>query len=303
MTMPTATPVPDRSRRRARCLAIVAVLACGLAGSIARVAAEPRTAARQHRVDILYVVPKDPQHRPIYETLKRQRVLEEFKDVLSPYSLPHKLTLRLQGCDGIENAWYDDEDYSVTVCYEYLARVARDAPRVTTAAGVTPEDALIGPTAEVFLHEFAHALFDLLNIPVLGREEDAADMVAAYTLLQFGPKFARSAVGGVAYMYHMQANDKPLSAAVAAEDHPLTQQRFFNLLCLAYGADPKTFGDVVEKGYLPKARAENCEIEYAQIEYAVKTLLRPHMNKVQVKKVRTKLTRKLSEGSANPLPK
>jgi len=291
-----------QARRPARSTGL-ARLGLLIAACAALAAPAPAYAAKQHRVDILYVAPKDPAHRPIYETLKQRRVLEQFKEVLSPYNLPHKLTLRLQGCDGVENAWYDDEDYSVTVCYEYLARVARDAPRETTAAGVTPEDALIGPTAEVFLHEFAHALFDLLRIPVLGREEDAADMVAAYTLLQLGPKFARSAIGGVAYMYNMQANDKPLSAAVAAEDHPLTQQRFYNLLCLAYGADPKTFGDVVEKGYLPKARAENCEIEYDQADYAVRTLLQPHMNKAQRNKVRAKITRKLSESSAKPSPR
>jgi hypothetical protein len=297
-----------QARRQARFsgsagLALSAGAALFVATSLVLTAPAPAFAAKQHRVDIAYIAPKDPQHRPIYETLKNRRVLEQFKEILSPYSLPHKLTLKLQGCDGTENAWYDDEDYSVTVCYEYLARVARDAPRETTAAGVTPEDALVGPTAEVFLHEFAHALFDLLRIPVLGREEDAADMVAAYTLLQLGPKFARSAIGGVAYMYNMQANDKPLTAALAAEEHPLMQQRFFNLLCLAYGADPKNFGDVVEKGYLPKARAENCEIEYAQTDYAMRTLLQPHMNKTQAKKVRTRLTRKLSGSGAKPSPK
>ena len=293
---------PARFLNLAR-LAVRVTSALFVAACVALAAPAPAFAAKQHRVDIAYVAPKNPEHRAIYETLKKRRVLEQFKEILSPYSLPHKLTLKLQGCDGTENAWYDDEDYSVTVCYEYLARIARDAPRETTAAGVTPEDALVGPTAEVFLHEFAHALFDLLRIPVLGREEDAADMVAAYTLLQLGPKFARSAIGGVAYMYHMQANDKPLTAAVAAEEHPLMQQRFFNLLCLAYGADPKTFGDIVENGYLPKARAENCEIEYAQTDYAMRTLLQPHMNKAQRNKVRAKITRKLSESSAKPSPK
>ena len=289
-----------RSPNLAR-LALSAAASLFIAACVALAA--PAFAAKPHRVDIAYVAPKNPEHRAIYETLKKRRVLEQFKEILSPYSLPHKLTLKLQGCDGTENAWYDDEEYSVTVCYEYLARIARDAPRETTAAGVTPEDALVGPTAEVFLHEFAHALFDLLRIPVLGREEDAADMVAAYTLLQLGPKFARSAIGGVAYMYQMQANDKPLTAAVTAEEHPLMQQRFFNLLCLAYGADPKTFGDVVEMGYLPKARAENCEIEYAQTDYAMRTLLQPHMNKAQRNKVRAKITRKLSESNAKPSPK
>lgn len=251
-------------------------------------------AAEHHHVAIAYLVPKDPAQQEIYETLKQRRVLEDLREVLSPFDLPHTLTLRLKGCDGVENAWYDDEDHSVTVCYEYLARVARDAPRETTPAGVTPADAIVGPTAEVFLHEFAHALFDLLKIPVLGREEDAADMVAAYTLLQFGPKFARSAIGGVAYMYARQANDKPLNAETAAEVHPFTQQRFYNLLCLAYGADPKTFGDVVEKGYLPKDRAENCVYEYQQVDYAVRTLLWPHMDPVQREAARARLKQKIA---------
>jgi hypothetical protein len=260
-------------------------------------------AAEHHHVAIAYLAPKDPAQREIYEKLKQRRVLEDLREVLSPFDLPHTLTLRLKGCDGVENAWYDDEDHSVTVCYEYVARVARDAPRETTPAGVTPQDAIVGPTAEVFLHEFAHALFDLLKIPVLGREEDAADMVAAYTLLQFGPQFARSAIGGIAYMYARQANDKPMNTETAAEVHPFTQQRFYSLLCLAYGADPKTFGDVVEKGYLPKDRAENCVYEYRQVDYAVRTLLWPHMDPAQRAKVRARIARKLArpdKGAAQP---
>lgn len=257
-------------------------------------------AAEHHHVEILYVAPREPEFRKIYETLKKRHILETFRDVLSPFQLPHTLTLKLKGCDGIENAWYDDEKHTVTVCYEYLARVARDAPRETTPAGITPEDAIVGPTAEVFLHEFAHALFDLLKIPVLGREEDAADMVAAYTLLQFGPSFARSAIGGIAYMYARQAGDKPLTAATAAEVHPFTQQRFYNLLCLAYGADPKTFADVVTRGYLPKDRAENCVYEYRQIDYAVKTLLQPHMDPAQRERVRARIMRKLPGSDSRP---
>jgi len=251
-------------------------------------------AAEQHRVAIAYLAPSEPAQRKIYETLKRERILENLAELLSPFELPRALTLELKGCDGVENAWYDDERHSVTVCYEYLARLLHDAPRETTAAGVTPEDAVLGPTAEVFLHEFAHALFDLFRIPVLGREEDAADMVAAYTLLQFGPEFARSAIGGIAYMYARQANDKPLNAETAAEVHPFTQQRFYNLLCLAYGADPKTFTDVVDKGYLPKERAENCVYEYRQVDYAVRTLLWPHMDPARRDAVRARLANKFA---------
>jgi hypothetical protein len=35
----------------------------------------------------------------------------------------------------------------------------------------------------VFLHEGAHALFDQLRIPILGREKDAADQFVAFILI------------------------------------------------------------------------------------------------------------------------
>jgi hypothetical protein len=38
----------------------------------------------------------------------------------------------------------------------------------------------------MFLHETGHAVFDLLEVPVLGREEDAADLFSAYIMLHFG---------------------------------------------------------------------------------------------------------------------
>ena len=74
--------------------------------------------------------------------------------------LPRALLLKVEGCDGESNAWYEND--AVTVCYEYLADVLRNAPKETTAAGVTRTDAIVGPTLEVFVHEVGHAVFDYL---------------------------------------------------------------------------------------------------------------------------------------------
>ena len=52
--------------------------------------------------------------------------------------------------------------------------------------GVAPLDALVGPLLDTCLHEFAHAIFEMLRVPVLGREEDAADQVSAYLILNLG---------------------------------------------------------------------------------------------------------------------
>lgn len=249
--------------------------------------AQKRTAT--DRVRIAYVPPKDPEHQLIYERLRENRALERIRAYLSPFRLPRTLTLKTESCDGVANAWYSDG--TVQVCYEYITEAIRNAPKETTSEGVTSEAAIIGPIVEVFLHEIAHALFELLHIPVLGREEDAADRLAAYVLLQMGTEEARQLIIGVAYMYAQEAKQQSAKLQDFADSHGLPAQRFFNLLCMAYGGHPKLFADVVEKQVLPKQRAEGCEDEYRQTVFAFETLIVPHMHKAKRARVRKKIRR------------
>src|SRR5688572_32230290 len=55
------------------------------------------------------------------------------------------------------------------------------------------------------------------------------------------------------------------SSDLHAGEHGTPAQRFYNLVCIAYGADAQLFADLVQKGYLPKERAEGCAEEYQQV--------------------------------------
>jgi hypothetical protein len=235
------------------------------------VAAQPALHSDQFRV--VYEPPKNPAHQQLHDDLKARRVLEKFREFLSFIRLPRILTLKLAGCDGDDNAWYEPEDLTVTVCYEYLAEVQSIAPKSVTPAGVTPESAVLGPLLEVFLHEIGHALFDQLRIPLLGHEEDAADQFAAFVLLHLNQQTVRDAMGGVAWMYGQEAEEAKVSLGSMANVHGLAGQRFYNTLCMAYGAEPDLFRDLVERKLLPEDRAEGCEDEYRQVAYAIKTLM------------------------------
>jgi hypothetical protein len=181
------------------------------------------------------------------------------------------------------------------VCYEYLEELKSNAPDKTTLGGATPQDAIYGPIIEVFLHEVSHALFDQLKIPILGREEDAADLLAAYSMLKLDKDIARRTVSGVSFMYGREARSENLNLERFADVHGLTAQRLYNLLCIAYGADSQLFADVVEKGWLPKSRAEGCADEYRQVEYAVEKLLGQYVDETTEKKIdRKKLLRPLA---------
>jgi hypothetical protein len=244
--------------------------------------------AQPNRIRIEYVPPTNPAHQPLYELLKQHRTLEKLQEVFSPLRLPVDLTLRTTGCNGISNAWYHRPD--VSVCYEYLNEIYQTMPKEMTPGGITPRDAMLGQTFYVFGHEMGHAVFDVLKVPVIGDAENGADHFSAYTMLQFGKDQAKGLITGAAYTYKKYVQGPYISAPLAAfsDIHDAPAQRFYNMLCLAYGADPVLFAEFVEKEsveYLPKGRARNCKREYEQVTFAFNQSIRPHVDEQIEKQV------------------
>jgi hypothetical protein len=164
-------------------------------------------------------------------------------------------------------------------------------PKETTPAGITARDAVVGQFLFWTLHEFGHAVFDIYQVPLFASEEDSADRFAVYIMLQFGKDQARRLIGGAAYAaneiiknYNLNTNvEKPLEKYSSV--HGLPEQRFYNFVCLAYGADPKLFADVVENGFLPKRRADNCEYEYETFSRAWRAEMSPHIDRQMARTV------------------
>jgi hypothetical protein len=259
----------------------LAALACSLLLLPSAAGAQP---ARADRVAIEYVAPTNPAHQQFHDVLKQNQVLERVRDLLSAIRWPRTLKLVLKGCDGDANAWYEEAE--VTVCYDYLEDMWKRASASRRPPGISQHDAFIGPLVDTILHEAAHALFDMLKIPLLGREEDAADQVASYLVLQLPKERKRRLILGGAYGYASEmhaTNARDLNRlrlrvtryAFHSDVHGTAAQRLYNMLCVAYGSDKELFADAVEKGFLPPERAEICEDEYRQIDYAYRTLIAP----------------------------
>jgi len=231
-----------------------------------------------NRIKIEYIPPKSSDFQQIYDRLKENNVLEKLQGIFGPVRLPGELTIKATEC-GMSNAWYQRP--TLTICYEYLADILKNLPADTTAAGVTPTDAMLGQFYYVVFHEMGHALFDALNVPLFGRPEDAADQFAAYLMLRLGSRQdARRLIGGAAYTYKHDIEGTKVTAPITAfaDVHGAPVQRFYNLLCIAYGGDRETFGDLVDKGYLPQARARGCRTEYGEVNFAFQQLIKPHLD-------------------------
>ena len=256
--------------------------------------------ARPNRMQIEYVPPKNPAFQPIYDALKQHQALEKLQQIFSPFRLPVDMTMKTTEC-GMSNAWYQRP--TLTICYEYLADILKTLPKEGAPSGITPTDAMLGQFFYVVAHEMGHAMFDALNIPLFGRPEDAADGFAAYLMLHLGTKEdARRLIEGAAYTYKNDVEGTKVTAPITAfaDVHGAPAQRFYNLLCMAYGADPQSFSDLVDKGYLPQARAKGCRTEYGELNFAFQQLIKPNLDPELTKAVVQKSW--LPEATTRPPP-
>jgi hypothetical protein len=250
--------------------------------------------AQVNRIRIEYEPPKNPKHQAVYERIRGRRVLETLQQMLSPFRLPVELTIKTMGCDGLINSWfsYDNSVPTVHMCYELLQDIiGAVTPDATPVLGIAPYDAVVGPFLFWSLHEVGHAVFHIFRVPLFGREEDAADQFSVFLMLQFGKNQAHRWVEGAVYAAHdfikefQQNSEVQKRLEKFASVHGLPEQRVFNGLCLAYGADPVLFADVVESGFLPKMRADHCAHEYETFRDAFRREILPHIDRRMAKAV------------------
>ena len=244
------------------------------------------------RIHIEYQTPKDPGQQNVFETVKQRHMLEMVRKIFSPWILGDiNLNIRTMSC-GVSNAWYQRVDNvpTVSICYEYLQEIWESMPAETKEVmGDTMKDAVCGQLFFAVSHELGHAMFDIFDVPVFGRQEDAADQFATYIMLQFGGNQALQLIDGAAFGYHAYIKDLStnpqvtLPLAAFSSDHGAPEERYFNLICIAYGYDERLFSGEMAK--LPPGRAKKCKYEYEDIKYAMRTVFWPHLDHEKVTRV------------------
>ena len=264
--------------------AIAAICAVSLAAFATPSVAQPATALQNKQVDVEYVRPRNPQFRPIYDDLTKRKVLEELRQFLSPLKLPRKLVVKIDECGA------SMRDYKpggpATICYEVIGQIVRIADKANPDMRASVID---GTFVQAALHEVAHAVLDILRVPVWGRLNDAADRLAAFIMLQFGDEVARRTIVGTALFFELSG--RSWTGSEFADVKSPEAQRYFNYLCIAFGGAPKTFEFLVKaegdaKPILPVDRARRCAGEYAQVHLAFNLRIMPYVDPDLLVKVR-----------------
>jgi len=129
-------------------------------------------------------------------------------------------------------------------------------------------------------HEIGHMLVGELGIPVLGKEEDAADALATIMLLTDDED-------DDSYNALVDASDGWYFNAVKStgsgvedfsyyDEHSLDIQRAYAMVCLMVGKDPEAFSQTAEAYELDQDRVDSCAYTYEQAYASWTYLLDPH---------------------------
>jgi len=263
--------------------ALLVALASVMAGCAS---GRPAAAATAPRFEYVYAPPRAPELQQIHARVREADLLRRLPAVQAidgMFALPRRLRYVTAEC-GEFGAFYQPASAEVVLCYETLRTLYERGQERQRLLGLGDDHPLRYVRASVrfmVLHETGHALVDLLDLPVTGRQEDAVDQLAAILMLRFAdldesPEEVIDNLRLAAnWLLSRSTGAYNLDAYAAA--HALGEQRYFNLQCLIYGTDPVRFAGMVAAHDLTPERAAGCEREMRLASRAWLRLLLPHL--------------------------
>jgi hypothetical protein len=165
---------------------------------------------------------------------------------------------------------------------EAAAKAALNSPRLrglTEQQRIARVEFVAGNTLVLLLHELGHVLISEMRLPVLGREEDAADTYAALRLLMIGTSFSQHELAQAAQGWFLndrrdqETGEKPLYY----DEHNLSQQRAYQILCLMVGSDPDKFKSLADQMKMPESRQLTCKRDFTKTSQGWEVVLKPWM--------------------------
>jgi hypothetical protein len=171
------------------------------------------------------------------------------------------------------------------------ARMLEARPRLKGKSQAERErhvEFVIGNLLFVLGHEAGHALIREMEIPVTGREEDAADIFSVLMALMcedgFGDRVLANAALGWFLSDRRDRRDERRRRDESAEakyydEHGMDLQRAYHIVCLMVGSNAEKFASLADAVKLPQERRKTCRDDYVSAKWSWDRVLQSHLRK------------------------
>lgn len=228
-----------------------------------------------NEASVVYETPADKYEATIEKQIRVSGVASDIAAFINEqYQLTEPLVFIFGGIDG---PLYDPNSNEILIPYTFIEDVRRRFKSVEySETGVSITDATLDSVMHTLFHELAHALISTYEIPVVGKEEDAADSLASVLLIEFFDDGAEIAISA-ADLFDLESEDiEEFEEEDFWGEHSLDAQRFYSTLCHVYGSDPEKYAYIKKDAGFSEQRAELCIDEYESISRSWFVLLKPY---------------------------
>jgi len=280
---------PTRSLPPLSALAVatasLVLAACGSSGGDdATTAKKTTTTAAAPTMRVIYATPTTEDEKVAQTLLSAGGTAEVAKGLAKDFKLPWdtKVVVRTTSDTGPQ---YRPDDHTINLDYAFvdfiLKQVKANDPKITD---YDLGKSVAAINSFIFVHEFAHLLIDAFDLPITGREEDAADELATVFMTEFVKGGEEYAFDAADFFQSLQRNPSDLQDADFFDEHSLDAQRAYAIACWVAGADEEYYEAIEKAGLLDADRLARCPSEYQQKVKAWQTLLKPYLVSTQAAK-------------------
>jgi Putative metallopeptidase len=162
-----------------------------------------------------------------------------------------------------------------------LPAFAADKPPLTDEQKAEAMDFAMHDAIFTLYHESGHLLIHELGLPVLGKEEDAADALAVVQIFKHtdDPDELYNTMNDVAdgwYYSSLNMTDEDIDTY---DDHSLDIQRANTMVCMMVGANPDEFGETADDYEMDADQQDACAETYQQAVDSWDKELEPYLAK------------------------
>jgi len=262
-------------------LAVFAIAACGggsssTTGASGASGASGEQGAVAENISTSYAKPSGKDDA-VGETFLKAVDIGNLANILgTTFEIPKHITLEaVNGLDG--GPHYDPSNDTITFQYGFAALIydtlQQNNPDWSQHKLGFATGAVIGFILE---HEFTHALIHIYDLPVLGKEEDAADTLATLLLLK-SPQGDKLALGAAEFWADFSGRQNPPAIADYADAHSLDLQRAYSIICDIAGSNQERYDEINQAGILPKGDIQSCPAQYQEDVKSFTQVLQPHV--------------------------
>jgi hypothetical protein len=228
-------------------------------------------------VDVSFAQPTGGQANALGEQiLKANRVPFLMNSFAQAFQVPEAITVR--GVNGFGGGpFYNPRNNTITFQYGFANLVIQTMHQLNPQYSQYRLGTAVGAVDSFILaHEFTHALIAIYDLPVLGREEDAADELATLILLK-APQGGKYVFDAAQFWYGLSKSQRVPSISDYADVHSLDLQRAYAMVCDLAGSSKANFQQVAQLKLLPAARLQSCPAEYKQHVDSFEQVLGDHL--------------------------